>query len=169
MNTRAPGVSTGEVALREVTPLDLPSLFEHQLDEAAIHMAAFTSDDPADRDAFMAHWATVLGDTTITKMTVLVDRCVAGHVVSFDRFGQPEVSYWIGKGYWGKGVASKALSLLLHQLKPRPLYARAVKDNVASIRVLEKCGFTISGEDRGFANGRGAEVEEFILKLGGSP
>lgn len=48
----------------------------------------------------------------------------------------------------------------------RPLYARAVKDNIASIRVLEKCGFVLSGEDKGFSNARSKEVEEFILKLG---
>ena len=92
---------------------------------------------------------------------------VVGHVFSYrdDEFGQTEVSYWIGKSYWGTGIATKALSLFLRRVTERPLYARAVKDNVASLRVLEKCGFAIVDEGRGFANARNAEVEEFVLKL----
>ena len=57
-----------------------------------------------------------------------------------------------------------ALTALLRSVRTRPLYARAAKDNIASIRVLEKCGFTVSGEDRGFANARDAEVDEFIFR-----
>jgi len=92
---------------------------------------------------------------------------VVGHIASFERLGKPEVSYWIGKEYWGKGLATKALSEFLSQVKVRPVYARAAKDNTASLRVLEKCGFKISGEDKGFSHARGKEVEEFILELRG--
>ena len=92
---------------------------------------------------------------------------MAGHVLSFEQFGEPEVSYWIGKEHWGKGLATEALSRFLSCVKTRPLYARAAKDNTASIRVLKKCGFKICGEDKGFSNARGEEVEEFILQLKG--
>jgi RimJ/RimL family protein N-acetyltransferase len=149
-----------------VTQDDLAIFFEQQLDPDANYMAAFTAKEPADRQAFMAHWTRILGDKTITKKTILFDGQVAGHVVSFEQFGMPEVSYWIGREFWGKGIATRALSELLGHVKVRPLYARAAKDNIASLRVLQKCGFTISGEDKGFANARGAEVEEFILVLG---
>jgi RimJ/RimL family protein N-acetyltransferase len=88
-----------------------------------------------------------------------------GHVLSFEQFGEREVSYWIGREYWGQGIATQALAQFLDTLETHPLYARAAKDNIASIRVLEKCGFRISGKDKGFANGRGKEIEEFILKL----
>lgn len=156
---------TVNVLLRDVTEDDLPIFFKQQLDSAANHMAAFTTEDPADRDAFNAHWTRVLGDDAITKKTILFEGHVVGHVASFERFGKPEVTYWVGKEYWGKGIATEALSKFLGQLNVRPLYARAAKDNLASIRVLEKCGFTISGYDKGFANARGEEVEEVILKL----
>jgi RimJ/RimL family protein N-acetyltransferase len=86
-------------------------------------------------------------------------------VLSIEQFGEREVSYWIGKEYWGRGIATKALTLFLEELKVRPLYARAAKDNVASLRVLAKCGFKVVGEDRGYANARGAEIEEYVLKL----
>ncbi len=153
---------TIDVLLRDVTEDDLPIFFEHQLDPDATHMAAFPA---RDRDAFMAHWTKILGDETITKKTILFDGQVAGNIVSFEQAGEPLVGYWIGKEYWGQGVATKALSQFLGHVKTRPLYARAAKHNIASIRVLEKCGFTISGHDKVSANAEGDEIEEVILKL----
>ncbi len=156
---------TSDVLLRDVTAGDLPILFEQQLDPEANYMAAFTSRDPADRDAFMAHWAKILADESIIKQTILADGQVAGSIGSFEQFGEREVGYWIGRQFWGKGIATKALAAFLGHVKQRPLHARAVKDNIASLRVLQKCGFTICGEDKGFAGARGMEVEEYILVL----
>jgi len=146
-----------------VVPDDLPTFFEHQMEPEGIEMAAFP---PRDRDAFMAHWRTrVLGDDSVDKKTVLVDGQVAGNVVSFEREGKREVGYWIGREYWGRGVASRALASFLGQVKSRPLHAHVAKHNVASRRVLEKCGFRIVGEDRAPATTGGEAVEEFILML----
>ena len=153
---------TSDVLLRDVTESDLPIFFVQQLDPDATQMAAFPA---RDRAAFTAHWTKILGDETITIKTILFDGHVAGNIVSFEQSGEPQVGYWIGKQYWGKGIATKALSEFLGHVKARPLYAHVAKDNVASIRVLEKCGFTIYGEDKGFSNAGGEEVEEFILKL----
>jgi RimJ/RimL family protein N-acetyltransferase len=152
-----------EIRLRDVTESDLSLFFQQQLDPAANYMAAFTSKDPADHDAFTAHWNRILRDESIIVRTIVYAEQVVGHVLSFEQFGEVEVSYWIGKEYWGKGFATQALAQFLQILKVRPLYARAAKDNVASIRVLEKCGFTIFAEDKGFANARGEEIEEYIL------
>ena len=159
------GAMTRDVVLRDVRDDDLEIFFEQQLDPAANHMAAFTAKDPADRAAFGKHWSKILSEEAITKKSILFEGQVAGHVTGFEQFGKESVSYWIGKEYWGKGIATRALSQFLSQQKTRPLYARAAKDNVASIRVLEKCGFKISGEDKGYSNARGEEVEEYILKL----
>ena len=160
---------TSDVLLRDVTEADLPIFFEQQRDPAANQMAAFTAKDPADREAFTAKWAKILGDDTVTKKAILVNGQVAGSVSSFVApwSGQLEVTYWVGREYWGRGIATKALTEFLGHLKARPVYARAAKDNIASIRVLAKCGFTISGHDKGFANARGEEVEEVVLRLGG--
>jgi RimJ/RimL family protein N-acetyltransferase len=162
---------TPALALRDVTEADLPTFFEHQQDEGAVSMIAFAVKDPADRAAFQERWAKILGDPAIIKKTILVDGRVAGHIMCFEHFGLPEVGYWLGRDYWGQGLATRALSAFLTQLKRRPLYARVAKDNLASLRVLEKCGFQITGEDKAFANARGAVVEEFILSLpqGGNP
>lgn len=157
---------TSEVALRDMTADDLPIFFEQQLDPTANTMAAFTmSKDPTDRDAFMARWEKMLGDTSRIRKTILFDGQVAGNILGFELFGQPTIGYWLGKEYWGKGIATRAVAAFLDQLAARPVYARVAKDNVASRRVLEKCGFAVVGEDRGFANARDAEVEEFILRL----
>jgi RimJ/RimL family protein N-acetyltransferase len=156
----------GNVVLREVQAEDLPIFFEHQQDSEANYMAAFTAKDPTDQQAFMAHWASILGDATITNRTILVDGQVAGSVASYEETaGHPEVTYWLGKPFWGKGIATAALRALLAQVTTRPIYARVAKDNRASLRVLEKCGFTIIDEDKGFANARGQVIEEWLLQL----
>jgi RimJ/RimL family protein N-acetyltransferase len=148
------------VALRDVTDDDLPILFEHQLDPEASRMAAFA---PRDREAFMAHWAKILPDRSVLVRTIVVDGQVAGNIVSFDRLGEREVGYWIGRDHWGKGIATAALAEFLLLDANRPLYARVARQNVPSIRVLEKCGFTIA-ED-GSAPTLDDGVEEVVLKL----
>ena len=154
-----------EVRLRDVDEGDLPIFYEQQLDPEANYMAAFTRKDPADRAAFDAHWKRVLANETIPIKTILFEGRVAGTVLSFEQFGEREVSYWLGRDYWGKGIATQALKLFLEDLKERPLYARAAKDNLASIWVLEKCGFKVSGYEVGYANARGEEIEEVIMEL----
>lgn len=79
--------------------------------------------------------------------------------------GQREIGYWIGKEYWGRGIATEALAAFLLLETRRPLLAYAARDNVASIRVLEKCGFVRSGEGKAFANARGMEIDEVIFAL----
>jgi len=151
--------------LRDVQPDDLESFFQYQLDPDALYMAAFTWKDPSDRAAFNARWEKILADKTILVQTILCDGQVAGSVLSYRMEGEPEVSYWLGRQFWGKGIATWALGEFLETDRSRPMYARVAKDNLASLRVLQKCGFVIQGEDKGFANAREQEVEEFILIL----
>lgn len=151
--------------LRDVQAGDLPVFFANQLDPVANQMAAFTAKDTADRAAFDTHWARIMADDAIIIKTIVLDGQVAGSILSYEMGGEREVSYWLGRKFWGKGLATRALAAYLKIVTARPLYARIAKDNIASRRVLEKNGFTICGEDRGFANARGEEIEEFILKL----
>jgi RimJ/RimL family protein N-acetyltransferase len=161
-----------DVLLREVTEDDLVIFFEHQQDPAANWMAAFTAKDPTDWAAFAEKWAKILGNRTDPRKTIVCGGRVAGYITSFVApwSGQREVSYWVGRDHWGRGVATTALAAFVGGLAERPLYARAAADNIASIRVLEKCGFVLIGRDRGFANARGAEIEEVVLesRAGGS-
>lgn len=125
-------------------------------------MAAFPA---RESDAFMAHWAKILGDETVTKKTIVFDGYVAGNVVGFGPPDERAVGYWIGRECWGKGVATKALSEFLGHEQTRPLYAHVAKHNAASIRVLEKCGFTISSKSGGRADACDEQVEELVLHL----
>lgn len=151
--------------LRPMTDSDLPTFFEYQCDETARHMAAFVPDDPNDRAAFDAHWAKIRASDAVLIRTIVAEDAVAGLIASFDRDGDHEVTYWLGQSFWGRGIATAALRAFLDEELTRPIFGRVVKDGASSRRVLEKCGFSVVGEDRGYAGGRGAEVEEFILRL----
>ncbi len=155
------------VTLRPVDETDLALLFEWQRDLAASRMAAFTVKEPSDWNAFQAHWARIRSDGSITMRAVLLEGHLVGTVGSFldPEFGHLEVTYWIGREFWGRGFATLALKEFLRQFPTRPIYARAAADNVASVRVLEKCGFVLVGRSRGYASARGAEVDQVILKL----
>lgn len=154
-----------QVHLRAIDPSDLAVFFEQQRDPAANFTAAFTSQNPYDRQAFDVHWAKIMADPKIVIRTIVTGEKIAGYVLHHSWFGEPEVSYWLGREFWGQGIATAALIEFVHQQALRPLYGRVAKDNIASRRVLEKCGFIHFGEDRGFSNARGEEVEELILVL----
>src|SRR4051794_15251090 len=128
-------------------------------------MAAFTSPNPDDRATFDRRWERLRSDSSTTNRVVEIDGRVLGHIASFDLEGQREVTYWIGREDWGRGIATRALQEFLQVEAARPLYARAASDNAASIRVLTKCGFRIVGEGRGFAHGRNEETDEVVLRI----
>lgn len=147
---------------------DLPIFFKHQQEKDAIHMAAFTYKDPSDYQAFNDHWKKIMADDTVIIKTIIFHQTVAGHVLSYETDGKPEVSYWIGQKFWGKGIATQSLKLFLTEVNiKRPMYARVAKDNIGSIHVLNKCGFKTIEETCGFANGRGEEIDELVLILAG--
>ncbi len=163
MPERPPTPSANKVLLRDVREDDLPMFFEHQRDPEANRMAAFP---PRDWDAFTAHWTKILADETVIKKTILFDGAVAGNIGSWERDGRRLVGYWIAREHWGKGIASQALSDFVGHIKTRPVHAFVAKQNVASIRVLEKCGFTITAEEKGASEAGGDVVEEFVFTLG---
>ncbi|MCX5008884.1 GNAT family N-acetyltransferase [Streptomyces sp. NBC_00638] len=155
-----------EVTLREVRDTDLPTFFAHMNDVDALRMAAFTSKDPSDSALFQAHWARIRQDSTVITRTILDDSDeVVGHAGVFGPPEEREVTYWIGRQYWGRGAATAALRKLIGVATERPLHARAAADNLASIQVLKKCGFEVSGGARDFANARGEEIDEVLLTL----
>jgi RimJ/RimL family protein N-acetyltransferase len=159
------------LTLREVRDEDLPLLFEQWADPVAAHMAAFTPPDHMDRDAFERRWSRLRADDSVLNRVIVVEDDVAGTIGSWGDPGEREVTYWIGRSYWGKGIATAALDAFLAVERSRPLHARVASDNVASRRVLEKCGFRVIATERGVAEARSAEIEEIVLQLDklGSP
>jgi RimJ/RimL family protein N-acetyltransferase len=59
----------------------------------------------------------------------------------------PEVGYWLGEPHWGQGYAAEALNSLLAAVRNLPSFAivtaRVLQANAASVRVLEKAGFSV--------------------------
>ena len=129
--------------LREVEEDDLVVFFDHQRDPEANQLAAFP---PRDYDAFMEHWHRILADPTTVIRAIVFGGELAGNIGSWNQEGKQKVGYWIGREYWGRGVATEALAQLLSIVQLRPLYAHVARHNAASRRVLEKCGFTVCEE-----------------------
>ncbi len=152
-------------ALREVRDEDLAVLFEQWADPVAAHMAGFTAPDHMNRDAFERRWSRLGADETVIARAIVVDGEVAGTIGSWGELGEREVTYWIGRSYWGRGIATSALKGFLAVDPSRPLHARVAYDNVASRRVLDKCGFRAIATERSFAEARSAEIEELVLRL----
>jgi RimJ/RimL family protein N-acetyltransferase len=144
--------------LRAVVESDLPALYEYECDPEAAAMAAFPS---RDRDAFMAHWAKLLANDSVITRTIVCDGEVAGNIGCWEADGQTFVGYWIGREFWGRGLATQALQEVLGMVDARPVHAHVVRSNVASIRVLEKCGF-VEVETHTADDG----IEELLLELG---
>ncbi|MEV6170121.1 GNAT family N-acetyltransferase [Streptomyces sp. NPDC051954] len=156
-----------DVVLRAVHDSDLPVFYRQLNDPEALWMAAFTPKDPADRDAFDAHWKRIRSSPDVVMRTILADGDVVGHSAVFGEPDEREVTYWIDRAYWGQGIATAALRELLATVPERPVYARAAADNEPSRRVLEKCGFRLTSRIRGFAQARGEEIDEIVLTLEG--
>jgi RimJ/RimL family protein N-acetyltransferase len=150
------------VSLRPVRPGDLPRIYDLQLDPESNRMAVTI---PRIGEAFDLHWAKALGDPAIAARAVLVGEALVGFISCFPRDGQDQVGYWIDRTYWGRGIASRALHLLLREVAKRPLVATAAASNGASLRVLQKCGFVIEQVRLSPADERGPECEEAVLVL----
>jgi RimJ/RimL family protein N-acetyltransferase len=141
-----------KVLLRLPLETDLPILFEQQLDPQATAMAAFPS---RDRGPFMLHWEKIMKDKGVTIRVIVFKGKIAGHLVCWKQNYEQEVGYWLGREFWGKGIASAALAEFLKVVTIRPLYSHVIEHNIGSRRVLEKCGFVLHDQKK----------EELILKL----
>ncbi|MBK7979574.1 MAG: GNAT family N-acetyltransferase [Ignavibacteriae bacterium] len=158
-------MNVNEINIRKTEVNDLEILFEFQLDKEANQLAAFTSKDLTDKSVYLMKYAKLLSDPTINNQTIIVDNNIVGSIAKFVMEGDAEVTYWIDKKYWGKGIATKALKYFLTIENTRPIYGRVAFDNFGSQKVLERCGFERVGEDKGFANARQKEIVEFIYML----
>ena len=149
-----------KIRLRDVETGDLALFFEHQRDPVAVAMVAFRSRDAAE---FAEHWAKLLADSSKRKKTIVVDGQVVGNIGSWLSEGKREIGYWIDRAFWGRGIATEAISAFLRLEPTRPLYAGVAKHNAASIRVLQKCGFNLLGPDDAASNE--ADATHVLLML----
>ncbi|MCP4580951.1 MAG: GNAT family N-acetyltransferase [candidate division Zixibacteria bacterium] len=80
-----------------------------------------------------------------------------------------ELGYWLARRKWGRGIAAEAVYLIskfaFNKLKLHRVYACTFKENFASQRVLEKCGFTLEGVLRDAMRKRGRYHDEMLYGL----
>ena len=141
---------------------DLPTLFRFQTDAESNRLAAVI---PRDAEAFFAIWEKIFRDPAVVARAIEADGELVGSISVFKMDGQDAVGYWIAKEWWGRGIATRALGLLLKEVAIRPLHARAARSNGASIRVLERCGFVVTGYQHSGATERYLACEEAVLIL----
>lgn len=156
-----------DIALRPTEIGDLGTLFQFQLDKEGGHLAAFMPKDHTDKTIYLNKYTKLLSDPTVNNQTITIDKTIVGSIAKFVMEGDAEITYWIDRHFWGQGIATKALSKFLTIETARPIFGRVAFDNFGSQKVLEKCGFVKIGSDKGFANARQTEIEEFIYKLNG--
>lgn len=137
-------VTTQSVNLRAIEISDLEVFFSHQSDPIAHHLAQFP---PREREAFFAHWQqNILYSKQVLSRAIWVDGRLVGNIVNFQRKGQSLLGYWIGREYWGQGIATQALKVFLPLTSVRPLFAHVAKHNHASLRALFRQGFILTGQ-----------------------
>ena len=158
-------MANNTITLIETKNDDLNAFFQFQLDQEANYLAAFTAKDPNDKAAYIEKYSKHLADPTIHMRTIKVNDVIAGSIAKFIMGNEAGITYWIDKKFWGQGIATAALSTFLKIEQTRPIYGHVAFDNYGSQKVLEKCGFVKVGTDKGFANARQAEIEEYIYKL----
>lgn len=154
-----------DISIRPAVREDLETLFTFQTDVIAVQMAAFTPKDPNDKKAYLDKWTKLLNDPTIHLQVIIDNDSIVGSVAKFMMEGEAEITYWIDRPFWGKGIASKALDLFLKVETTRPIFAHVAFDNVGSQKVLEKSNFKRCDQSVFFANARGQEIEEYIYRL----
>lgn len=158
-------MTNGNITLTETEKDDLNAFFQFQLDKEANYLAAFTAKNPNDKTAYLEKYGKLLSDPTVSMRTIKVNNVIAGSVSKFVMEKDAEITYWIDRSFWGRGIAGTALKEFLKIERIRPIYGRVAFDNYGSQKVLEKCGFVKIGKDKGFANARQTEIEEYIYKL----
>jgi RimJ/RimL family protein N-acetyltransferase len=155
---------SGLIRPRNVGRDDLPRMYEMQLDPESNRLAVTV---PRSAEALEAHWAEALRDPGIAARAILLGEALVGYVCCFGREGRANVGYWVSREHRGKGIASRALKLLLLEVPTRPLYAHVATGDGASLRVLQKCGLVVERVRVSPASDRYPECEEAVLVLTG--
>jgi RimJ/RimL family protein N-acetyltransferase len=151
-----------DVLLRAILPGDLPLMYEMQADPESNRIAVTF---PRNREVFDHHWATALKDAKNLARAVIAGHAFVGYISCLPQDGADHVGYLIDRAYWGRGLATRALHLLLEEVVQRPLVATVATSNLASLRVLRKCGFVVEKTRQSLASERYPACEETVLVL----
>ncbi|MBO6675905.1 MAG: GNAT family N-acetyltransferase [Rhizobiales bacterium] len=103
----------------------------------------------SDAEAFLSNARNEEG-RLVGRAIVLNGELVGGVGLGPRPNGREELGYWVGKAYWGQGIATRAVALFLDVLRENgiegPIHAATVRSNEASQKVLLSNGFVFTGE-----------------------
>ena len=150
------------VQLRPVLADDIALFFEHHLEVRPLPAGASVAERKA---TFADRWEQMLADETVLARTIVSGSEVAGYVVCAMQREKPTISSWLGRRFWGHGIATRAVQAFVDLVEERPVYARVAYDNLAALQVLRKTGFVITGHDSFFSEAHGYEIDEIICAL----
>lgn len=166
-----------QVYLRPTLHADIPRLFEIQLDPAGNDLAGTK---PRDLAAFTARWDDILGTPTsppkptgVTPRVIIADGVLVGSINIFPSNAPdfPEdgavpnyLGYWLAREHWSRGIATRAIALMLEESSIRPLFARVISHNAASLKALTRNGFEVVSRTTRPATDRYAGGEVYTLR-----
>lgn len=155
----------GHIDLRALKKRDADAVFAMMREPEGVRMAAFTTEDPDDRTSFDEWMSRHRASPDVEMYVITEDGDFVGTAGAFTIDSDREVTYWVRRAQWGRGIATEALRILVSREPVRPLFARAAAANLASIAVLTKVGFTEVSRDTAYAPGVAADVEEIVFVL----
>jgi RimJ/RimL family protein N-acetyltransferase len=158
-------------AIRHWRAADAASLTEHANDARIAANLRDRFPHPytrADADAFLAMAAAMVPQTFFA---IAVDDRAAGGI-GYTLHGDvervsAEIGYWLGVAFWGRGIVTAAVSALTayaftrHE-ELRRIYAVPFASSAASIRVLQKAGYTLEGRMRQSAIKHGRVTDQVL-------
>lgn len=160
---------TKRLILRKVTEADAASLFSVWSDPAVtrfMNIDTFTNVEQAEQ---MIHFLNQLADenravryTLTEKKTDQVIGSCGFNSLDFEN-AKAEIGYDLGQPYWGNGYAGEAVLCLIdyafHHLQLMRVEAKAEPENLSSIRVLQKTGFSFEGILRKSEKSKGTFID----------
>lgn len=163
------------IDLRVLAHEDAPSLSHHANDP---EVAMFTKipHPYGEQDAldFIAHAQQQLRCMQGLKLAIVLKQSneVIGVISLCDidyQHKKAEIAYWLGKRYWGRNIMKEAISLMLthgfYDLGLNKIYAVVMHPNSASVKLIEKCGFSYEGRMRQHVFKRGQWLDHLMYSL----
>ncbi len=166
------------LSLRDVEPADLPTLFAFQSEPESCDMAMVNARTEAQ---FQEVWAKIFQDLAaqaachldatapspprVVAKAIIANGQLCGSIGCFFAGDRYSVGYGIGREFWGRGLASRALAQLLVEVTTRPIHATVAAGNTRSLRILKKNGFMEIGRSMSPGTERYRACEEVCMVL----
>jgi ribosomal-protein-alanine N-acetyltransferase len=144
--------------LRRFTLDDAPAMFENWASDGEVtkYLTWPTHQNMEDSKAVLSDWVPKYDeDDGFYLWAIALDGVVIGSISvvdSSDKIEKAEIGYCIGRSWWGRGVMTGALGLvidyLFREVSVNRIYARHDPRNAGSGKVMQKCGMIYEGTCR---------------------